>query len=100
MIHMGPNPSYYHLSVFFTSYVELSMLCDAETMPYHGGFSAFPPRLRHAPTIIAALVSHGHLPRIDDLEFVEMAGGDGDLIYDSLFMESDSYLDPSRSDDE
>jgi hypothetical protein len=36
----------------------------------------------------------------DDLEFVEMVGGGEDLIYDALWMDSDSDLGPSRSDDE
>jgi hypothetical protein len=48
VIHMGPNPSYDDMSVFFASYVELSASCDAETTPYHNSFGAFPPRLRHA----------------------------------------------------
>jgi hypothetical protein len=37
---------------------------------------------------------------IDYLEFVEMAGGDEDLIYDALCMGSDSDLGPSKCDDE
>jgi hypothetical protein len=52
-IHMGPNPSYDDMSVFFASYAELSVLYDIETTPYRGdsrdGFNAFPPRLNHAP---------------------------------------------------
>jgi hypothetical protein len=74
------------------------------TTPYHDssrcGFGAFPPRLCHAPAVTAALVACGHLPMTDDLEFVEMVGGGEDLIYDALWMDSDSDLGPSRSDDE
>jgi hypothetical protein len=86
------------LSIFFASYAELSVSCDVETTPYHGGIDAFPPRLCHAPAVIAALVSCGHLPTMDDLEFVEMAGGGGDLIFDALCTDSDldSDLGPSR----
>jgi hypothetical protein len=47
VIHMGTNPSYDDLPVFFASYAELPVSCDIETMPYCGGFDAFPPRLRH-----------------------------------------------------
>jgi hypothetical protein len=99
-IHMGLNPSINDLSVFCVSYAELSASCDVETTPYLGGLGALPPRLCHALVVIAALVSHGHLPTMDDLEFVEMAGGDGDLIYDTLCTDSDSDLGPSGSDDE
>jgi hypothetical protein len=63
------------------------------------GFSAFPPRLRHALAVIAALVARCHLPISDDLEFVWMAGGDGDLIFDALCMDSNSDLSPYGSDD-
>jgi hypothetical protein len=72
--------------------------CDVETTPYHSGIDAFPPRLCHAPTVIAALVSCGHLPTMDGLEFVEMASGGGDLIFDALCTDSDldSGLGPSR----
>jgi hypothetical protein len=83
---MGPNPSYENLSAFFASYIELFASYDAETSSYHGGpsnsFGAFPPR--HAPVVIAALVARGHLPTLDDLEFVGMARGGGDLIFDAL----------------
>jgi hypothetical protein len=37
---------------------------------------------------------------IDDLEFMEMAGGDEDLIYDALCTESNSDMGPSMSDEE
>jgi hypothetical protein len=100
VIHMGPNPSYDDMSVFFAFYVELFVLCDVETTPYHDGFDAFSPRLRLAPVVIVALMSHVHLSTIDDLEFVEMAGGDEDLIFDVLCTDSDSDLGSSRSDDE
>jgi hypothetical protein len=50
------------------------------------------------PAVIAALVTHGHLPMIDDLEFVEMVDGSKDLIYDTLC--TDSGLGPFGSDDE
>jgi hypothetical protein len=89
---MGPNPSYVNLSVFFVSY--------AEMMPYCGGIDAFPPRLRHAPTVIATLGSLDHLSMMNDLEFMEMAGGGGDLIFDTLYTDLDSDLGPSASDDE
>jgi hypothetical protein len=101
---MGPNPSYDDLSIFFASYAELSASYDAETASYHdgssGGFGSFPPRLRHAPAVIAAHVAHDHLPMIDDLEFVEMAGGGEDLIYNALCTDSNSDVGPSRSDEE
>jgi hypothetical protein len=45
-------------------------------------------------------MAHGHLPMIDDLEFVEMAGGGEDLIYDTLCTDSNSYTGPSMSDEE
>lgn len=76
------------------------MSCDVETTPYHSGIDAFPPRLCHAPTVIANLVTRGHLPMIDDLEFEEMADGSEDLIYDTLCTDSDSGLGPFGSDDE
>ena len=95
---MGPNTSYDDSSVFFASYIELSALCDAEIAPYRDSIIAFPPRLRHAPTVIAVLVPHGHLPMMDDMEFVEMADDSGDLIFDAQCMDSD--LGPSRSVDE
>jgi hypothetical protein len=69
-------------------------------MPYRSGNDAFPPGLRHAPAIIAALVSRGHLPMMNDLEFVEMVGCDGDLIFDALCTDLDSNLGTARSDDE
>jgi hypothetical protein len=52
------------------------------------------------PVVIAALVTRGHLHMIDDLEFVEMADGSKDLIYDTLCTDSDSGLGPFGSDDE
>jgi hypothetical protein len=95
---MGPNPSYNDLLVFLVPYVELSASCDVETTPYHGNIGAFPRRLCHAPVVIADLMSRGHLPMMDDLEFMEMVGGGEDLIFDALCTDSD--LGPSGSDDE
>lgn len=43
--------------------------------------------------MIATLVARGHVPTIDDLEFVGMVDGSGDLIFDTLY--SDSGLDPN-----
>jgi hypothetical protein len=43
--------------------------------PYRGGFDAFPPRLDHAPMVIAALVSRDHLPTINNLEFGQWRQG-------------------------
>jgi hypothetical protein len=40
-----------------------------------------------------ALMPHDHVPTIDDLEFVGMVDGGGDLIFDALY--SDSSSDPS-----
>jgi hypothetical protein len=45
-------------------------------------------------------VAHDHLPKTYDLEFVEMASGGVDLIYDAVYTDSDSDLGPSRSDSE
>lgn len=44
-------------------------------------------------------MSRGHLPTIDDLEFVEMVDGDEDLMFDMLCTDSDSDLGLSGSDD-
>jgi hypothetical protein len=67
---------------------ELSTSHDAEASSYYNGSSighgAFPPRLRHALTKIAALVVCGHFPTSDDLEFMGMADSGGDLILDAL----------------
>jgi hypothetical protein len=49
---------------------------------------------------IAALVFRGHLPTIDDLEFMATTDGDEDVIFDVLYMDTNSDLGPSRSDDE
>jgi hypothetical protein len=63
-------------------------LYDAKATSYYGGSSsnpnAFPPQLRHALTGIAALVARSHLPTSDDLEFLGMVTGGGDLIFDTL----------------
>jgi hypothetical protein len=53
----------------------------------------FPPHLYHTSRVILALVTRGHLATIDDLEFVKMVKGEGDLIFDALC--SDSGSDPS-----
>jgi hypothetical protein len=37
---------------------------------------------------------------MDDLEFMEITGGGGDLIFDALCTDLDLDLGPSRSDDE
>jgi hypothetical protein len=66
VIHMGPNPLYDDLSAFFASYAELSALYDEEATSYYGGSSSspssVPPLMCHAPTVIAALVTHDHPP--------------------------------------
>jgi hypothetical protein len=41
-IHMGSDPSYDDLLVFFASYTELSALYDAETSSYHDSSSSSP----------------------------------------------------------
>lgn len=51
------------------------------------------------PSGNSALVARGHLPISDDLEFVGMASGDGDLIFDALCMDSDSDLSAYGSND-
>jgi hypothetical protein len=99
---MGSNPSYNDLLVFFASYTELFASYDAGTSScYSGSCSSsdvFPPRLCHALAVITTLVARGHLPTSDDLEFVGMADGNEDLIFDVLCTDSD--LGPSVSDDE
>jgi hypothetical protein len=95
---MGPNTSYDDPLVFFASYIELFASCDADTTPYRDSIVAFPPRLCHAPTVIAVLVPHSHLPMMDDMEYVDMVDDSGDLIFDALCMDSD--LGPFRSEDE
>lgn len=78
---------------------------DAKATSYYGGSSsnpnAFPPQLRHAPTGIAALVARRHLPTSsDDLEFLKMVTGDRDLIFDTLYTDSNSDLSPLESGEE
>jgi hypothetical protein len=101
---MGPNPSYDNLSAFIVSYAELSALYDTKATSYYGGSSSspdtFPPQLRHAPVVIAALLARGHLPTTNVLEFVGMVAGSGDLIFDTLCMNSDSNLSPHESSKE
>lgn len=84
--------------------MELSASYDAETSSYYGGsssgFGAFLPQLCHAPAVIAAIMAHGHLPTSDVLEFVGMADGGGDIIFDALCMDSNSNLSPSGNDNE
>jgi hypothetical protein len=58
-----------------------------------GSPRVFPPLLRHASGVIATVVAHGHFPTIDDLEFIEMVEGNGDLIFYALYSNSD--LDPN-----
>lgn len=58
------------------------------------------PQLCHAPAVIAAIVACGHLPTSDVLEFVGMADGGGDIIFDALCMDSNSNLSPSGNDNE
>jgi hypothetical protein len=103
-IHMGPNPSYDNLSAFFASYAKHSALYSVETMSYYGSSiistHVFPPQLCHAPTVIIALVVHDHLPTFDDLEFVLMVDGRGDLIFNALCTDSNSYLSPPKSSEE
>jgi hypothetical protein len=43
--------------------------------------------------VIATLVARIHLPTLDDLEFVGMANGGGDLIFDALCTDLGSDLD-------
>lgn len=92
-VHIGPNPMYVNLLTFFASFVVLSVLYDAETMSYYDGASdspvAIPPRLHHAPMVIATLVACGHLPTFDELEFVRVADDGGGLIFDTLCTDSD-----------
>jgi hypothetical protein len=44
-------------------------------------------------------MSHEHLPIMGDLEFMEMANGSGDLIFDTLCTDSNSDQGPSVNDD-
>lgn len=81
------------------------MLYDEEASSYYdssiSGLGDFPPRLCHAPMVIAALVAHNHLPSFDDMEFVGMADGGGELIFDTLYIDSDLGLSPpERSKEE
>lgn len=50
--------------------------------------------------MIATLVARNHLPTSDDLDFVGMAGGGGDLIFDALCTDSDSNMIPPESSEE
>jgi hypothetical protein len=81
-IHMGPNPSYDNRSVFYASYTELSASYGMKTSSYYddsnSGFGTFPPRLCHTPVVITALVARGHLPALEDMEFMRMGSGRGD----------------------
>lgn len=45
-------------------------------------------------------MAHGHLPTSDVLEFVRMADGGGDIIFDALCTDSNSNLSPSGNDNE
>jgi hypothetical protein len=44
--------------------------------------------------VIATLVAHDHIPTTDDLEFVGIADGGEDLIFNTLYTDSDSDLSP------
>lgn len=59
----------------------------------------FPSHLCHTPSMIAALVARGQLPTTDDLEFVGMVEGGGDLIFDALCFDSGSYPSSPMSSD-
>jgi hypothetical protein len=78
------------------------MSYDVETSSSHedssSGFSAFPPRPRHTPAIIATLVAHDRHPTSNNIEFVGMVGGGGDLIFETLCTDSDPS--PPRSNNE
>lgn len=103
-IHLGPNPSYDDLWAFFLSYSELFTLYNEGRLPHHSGSSGspsvFPPHLRHTLEVIADLVAHGRLPTTDDLEFVGMVDGGGDLVFDALYMDLDSDHASLKSSEE
>jgi hypothetical protein len=83
--------------------VELFALYDTETSSYHGGSSsgpsAFLPRLRRTPTVIAAL-PHSHVAAFDDFEFAGMVDGSRDFIFNTLFMDSNSGQSSPLSSEE
>lgn len=103
-IHMGPDPTYDDMSVFFASYMELYVLYDAEASSYHDGSSSGPgallSRLRYARTVLMALVTRSHLPTSDDLEFTGMVDGGEDLFFNMLCTDLDSDLSPPASSEE
>jgi hypothetical protein len=101
---MGPDPTYDDMSVFFVSYVELYVLYDTEASSYHDGSSSGPgallSRLRYVRPVLMALVTHGHLPTSDDLEFTGMVDDDEDLFFNMLYTDLDSDLSPPASSEE
>lgn len=88
MIHMGLDPSHDDLWALFLSYASLSMLYGEGGSTPHDGSGDAPeallPRLLHASRMIATLMAHGHLLTTDDLMFVGMVEGGGDLIFETL----------------
>jgi hypothetical protein len=60
-VQMGPNPSYDDLWALFSAYAELSAGYDKGRSPRHDGSGGiphmFPPRLRHTPGVIVAIVA-------------------------------------------
>lgn len=83
-----PDPSYYNLHAFFSSYASLSAFYgERGSAPIDGSDNipeAFPPHQCHASGVIAALVAHVNVPTIDDLEFVGMVEGGIDLFFNAL----------------
>jgi hypothetical protein len=55
-------------------------LDDSDNIP-----EALPAHLCHVLGVIATLVACGHIPTIDDLEFIGMVDGNRDLIFDALY---------------
>lgn len=49
------------------------------------------------PRVIAALVARDHVPTPDDLEFVGVVAGGGDLVFDALYTDSNSDLSLPKS---
>lgn len=83
-----PDPSYYNLHAFFSSYASLSAFYgERGSAPIDGSDNipeAFPPHQCHASGVIAALVAHVNVPTIDDLEFVGMVEGGIYLFFNAL----------------
>ena len=95
---MGPNPLYDDLSAFFAFYAELSALYDEEATSYYGGSSSspssVPPLMCHAPTVIAALVTHDH-PY--ELQVIGGMADDDGTSSSTLYTDSDLDLSPPES---